>query len=98
MARRTEHKEPENEVARKLNEVCVRLDLTRPELAEALGVSIPGLHKWLAGVREPNAAFLARIDAALKSLEQGHPPEAVRRFCLSGPADLDAVAEYLGKH
>lgn len=95
MARRAEHKDPETEIAQKLNAICVKMDLTRPELADALGVSVPGLHKWLSGVREPNPAFHTRIDAALKSLEQGHDPAAVKRFCLSGPADLDAVAEYL---
>ena len=95
MPKKAEYKPADTPFAGRVNQLCKRLQMTRTELANLLGVSESALFKWLKGSRRPPVDYLARIKSALESLEQGYDGQAAKRFCLQVPESLGAVEDYI---
>ncbi|MEE8586283.1 MAG: hypothetical protein V3T83_15670 [Acidobacteriota bacterium] len=91
------HRPPASRFAEKLRLLCGKLGLTCIELAKLLEVNNVSVFRWASGDRTPGLAYKARIDAAIKSLEQGYSVEVVRELCLKSRRNLRAVEAVLEK-
>ncbi len=98
MPERLQHQQPQNSAGELVNRVCTGLDLTRAELADLLGLAGERtVFMWTEGKNALKGANLKRLENAAKSLDEGFPPEAVKRFCLAIDGTLGEIRSYLEK-
>ncbi|HSR67428.1 MAG TPA: hypothetical protein VLU25_05755, partial [Acidobacteriota bacterium] len=98
MPERLQHRPAANEAAKLVNRVCQDLDLTRGELAELMGLSGERtIFMWIEGRNALKGANLKRLQNAAKSIDEGFPADAVKRFCLADDGSLGEIRTYLNR-